>query len=268
MPLTGKKIAVPETRQLDVLVRLLEKKNADVLRCPLIAIHDSPNEEGVLAWLKEFVANPPDDFIILTGEGIRRLRAVAEKHGILEDWTAALAKTNKIARGPKPGKALREMGLRTDKLAEKPTTDGVISTLSKMQLAGHTVAVQLYGEDPNKKLMDYLAERDIEPNCVAPYVYASASEDDAVASLIKSMAGGDIDMICFTSQPQLKRLQTVARKEQLESVLALGMTQTKLAAVGPIIGDLLTSQGYRVAVQPDDSFFMGDLVKAIVDSVT
>lgn len=267
MPLSGQKIAIPETRQLDTLARLLEKKGADVLRCPLVSIHDAPNEAKTLSWLKDFIAQPADDLIILTGEGLRRLSALAERHDLMDNWKKALDKTRKIARGPKPGKALRELGLRTDLLGEEPTTDGVIAALEHLDLTARAVAVQLYGEDPNTKLIDYLSGRKLQITTVAPYVYADESENDAVQSLIKIMAAGDVDMICFTSQPQLKRLQSVARKAQMESTLEQALLNTKLAAVGPIIGDLLRSQGYVVAVQPQDNFFMGDLVAAIVASI-
>lgn len=263
--LAGKRIAVPETRQLDVLARLLEKKGADVLRCPLVSIHDSPDEETVVAWLQRFIDSPPDDFIILTGEGIRRLAGFAERHGLLEDWKCALAKARKIARGPKPGKALRELDLRVDLLGQQPTTDGIIETLQGLELSGRRLAVQLYGTDPNQKLMDYLASRNIAPDCVAPYIYASEAESDAVASLIQDMANGDVDMICFTSQPQLKRLQQVAKKQNLP--LSDAMANTRVAAVGPIMGSLLREEGFVVAVEPEQSFFMGDLINAIVKNV-
>lgn len=267
MSLASKKVAIPETRQLDSLARMLEKKGANVIRCPLVSIHDSPDEAAVQTWLEAFIADTPQHFVILTGEGIRRLTAFAERKGLREDWAAALAKTQKIARGPKPGKALRDLSLKADVLAAEPTTAGVIETLKTMDIAGQSLAVQLYGENPNTPLMDYLHSINIEPSCVAPYVYADESENAAVESLIKTMAAGDVDIICFTSQPQLKRLQSVSRQEHLESTLAMALTRTQIAAVGPVVGDVLREQGYHVAVEPKDNFFMGDLVQALESAI-
>src|SRR5262245_37129474 len=45
-------VALPETRQLDVLANLLERREVDVLRCPMIAIEDSPDTAGVVACLE------------------------------------------------------------------------------------------------------------------------------------------------------------------------------------------------------------------------
>ena len=46
--LAGRVIAIPETRQLDVLARLLERRGATVLKVPLVAIYDAPKREPVL----------------------------------------------------------------------------------------------------------------------------------------------------------------------------------------------------------------------------
>ena len=41
--LSGRRIALPETRELDRLARMLEEQGAETLRCPLIAIRDAPD---------------------------------------------------------------------------------------------------------------------------------------------------------------------------------------------------------------------------------
>ena len=66
-------VALPETRQLDVLANLLERREVGVVRCPMIAIKDSPDEAAVVAWLERFCSGSMELFIVYTGEGIRRL---------------------------------------------------------------------------------------------------------------------------------------------------------------------------------------------------
>ena len=39
--LSGRRIVVPETRELDQLVRLLEERGAEAIPCPMIAIRDA-----------------------------------------------------------------------------------------------------------------------------------------------------------------------------------------------------------------------------------
>jgi uroporphyrinogen-III synthase len=167
--LKGRLIALPETRQLDVLSAMLEKRGASVLRCPLVSILDAPDPEPVNHWLLRCIETPFDDFIILTGEGIRRLRGFAARLGAEARWIESLRGVRKLARGPKPGRALQEIGLKPELQAAEPTTEGVIATLDGLDLRGRRVAVQLYGDDPNERLMQYLSGRGIEADTVAPY---------------------------------------------------------------------------------------------------
>src|SRR5262245_44219002 len=109
-------IAVPETRELDVFAELLERRGAKVLRCPLVAILDAPDPVPVLDWIRRFNAAGCDDLILLTGEGLRRLLRCIDMHApaLREPFVARLAAVRKITRGPKPARALRELGLKPD----------------------------------------------------------------------------------------------------------------------------------------------------------
>ena len=49
LPLTNKRIALSETRELDVLCGLLERRGATVLRFPLVSIHPTANTAAVQA---------------------------------------------------------------------------------------------------------------------------------------------------------------------------------------------------------------------------
>ncbi|MFM1897193.1 MAG: hypothetical protein RLZZ385_2267 [Pseudomonadota bacterium] len=261
--LGGKLVALPESRQLDVLAELFERRGARVLRVPLVAILDAPDQQPVRAWLRGFMANPPDYLIILTGEGLRRLSAAADRDGCLDDFVKTLAGVSKICRGPKPGRALKELGLQPDLLGQAPTTAGIIATLDELPIEGRSIAVQLYGEDPNILLMDYLRKRGALALPVSPYVYAPDSAADQVAELITALVQRRVDIIAFTSQPQVHRLLEVARARACEPALFEGLGHTLVAAVGPVVADLLTSLGIQVAVCPQDAFFMKPMVTEI-----
>src|SRR5688500_6934187 len=108
--LAGKVVAVPEARQLDVLAGLLERRGASVLRCPLVDILDSPDEQGVLAWIERLIATPTDLVVFYTGEGVRRLMGFAGRAGLEPELAAALAPPPKMTRGPQPARAIGEHG--------------------------------------------------------------------------------------------------------------------------------------------------------------
>ena len=262
--LTGRVVAVPETRQLDVLAGLLERRGATVLRCPLVGIRDTPDDSAVLAWLgRRLEPTDADLLVFYTGEGVERLFGFARRAGLESRLIAALRETDKLTRGPKPKRALRRFGLEPQIEASTPTTDGLIAALEAIDLEGRRVAVQLYNPDERPALIDYLKRRGIEPDCVAPYVYASATETERVVDLIDRLHDGAVDAIAFTSKAQLERLLSVARENGREQALRRGLERTSIAAVGPVVAAELESMNLRVAAMPEQNFSMKPLVTSL-----
>jgi len=105
--LAGRRIVVPETREIELLAGMLEKHGATVVRCPLVLILDAADPAPVLAWIERFIANPLDDLILFTGEGLHRLNKLATANGLAEKFVAVLGNVRKITRGPKPARRLR-----------------------------------------------------------------------------------------------------------------------------------------------------------------
>src|SRR6516162_9898032 len=166
-PLAGRRIALPETRELDRLARMFEEQGAEMLRCPLVAIRDAPDPAPVREWLMRL---PFDDLVLFTGEGLRRLLGFAQRFGLEPSFLDGLRAARKITRGPKPERALRELGLKSDWRAEEPTTDGVIATLSSIDLQRRRVGVQLYPGAPEARFTDFLRDAGAQPDAVLPYV--------------------------------------------------------------------------------------------------
>ena len=108
--LNGYRILILETREEAQFSRLLTEQGADVLQCPMFTIHDAPDSAPIEAWIRRFIDQPFDDLVLMTGEGLRRLVKLARRMNVEQDFIAALAKPRKFARGPKPGRALREIG--------------------------------------------------------------------------------------------------------------------------------------------------------------
>ena len=260
--LEGRTVALAEGRQLEELAQMLEKEGATAWRCPMVAILDASDAAPVLAWIQELIAGRFGYLVLMTGEALRRLVGFAERAGLRAEFIAAVARTRTVTRGPKPVRALKEIGLHPTRIADAPTTDGVIATLRPELLRGQTVGVTLYGE-PNPALVKFLEEAGAVPRTVMPYVYAPATDSAHVAGLIERMAGGGIDVILFTSSPQVERLFEVAAESGLEAVLKRGLEQTRVAAVGPVVAENLRQKGARVDLCPEQGFVMKNLVQLI-----
>jgi uroporphyrinogen-III synthase len=260
--LQGRTVALAEGRQLEELARLLEAEGASILRCPMLSILDAPDSAPVVAWLRELCNDRFSHVILLTGEGLRHLVGFAEREGMGVAFLAALGRTRIVTRGPKPGQALREVGLTPSVVAGAPTTAGVIATLRSEPLAGRTVGVQLYSES-NPPLLQFLEEAGAAVRTVLPYVYAPAADSEHVVDLIDRMAAGTVDAIVFTSAPQVDRLYQVAEERALAERLGQGLERTRVAAVGPVVADKLRARGARVDILPAQGFVMKNLVQHI-----
>jgi uroporphyrinogen-III synthase len=260
--LAGRTIGLAETRQLEELAQLLEREGASTLPCPMVSILDAPDAAAVMAWLRELIAGRFGYLVLMTGEGLRRLLGFAEREGLCDAVIAAVARTRTVTRGPKPVRALKEIGLAPSQVAEAPTTEGVIATLRQESLRGQTVGVQLYGE-PNPALVAFLEGAGATVQTVLPYVYAPAADADRVAELIKRMAAGEIDVIVFTSSPQVDRLFEVGQARGCLARLQEGLAKTRVAAVGPVVAETLHAKGVRVDICPQQGFVMKNLVAQI-----
>lgn len=264
--LEGRTVAVLEGRQTEDLARLFEAEGATVLRCPLFSIVNTPDSGAVLAWLQDLAVGRFGAVIFLTGEGVRRLIGFAERAGNREAVVRALGETRTVTRGPKPVSALKEIGLAPTAVAASPTTAGVMATLKGWDLSGETVGVQLYGE-ANAELVAFLEGRGAAVRTVLPYAYAPAADSEEVKELVTRAAEGGVDVLVFTSSPQVDRLYEVIDGVNLHSAWQRACERTRIAAVGPIVADSLRRRGVRVDICPEQGFVMKNLVRKVCTSL-
>lgn len=264
--LAGRRIAVPESRELDVFSALLERRGATVLRCPMVDIRDVEDPVPVLDWLRRFNDGACDDLLLFTGEGLRRLLSVLDRN--VPDQRARfvtrLTTVRVVARGPKPGRVLRELGLRPNVVAEPATTQGVIACLRELDLRGRRIGVQLYGSEPNTPLMDFLVAAGAESLPVAPYRYADAADDADVLALIERMRQGEVDAIAFTSLQQVERLFRLTTEDVLKDALS----RLVVAAVGPLVADALVRHGIGVHAVPSGNYYLKPLGTALAEALS
>ena len=267
--LNGYRILILETREEAQFSRLLAEQGADVLQCPMFAINDAPDPAPIEAWIRRCIDKPFDDLVLMTGEGLRRLMKVVRRLGVETEFVAALAKARKFTRGPKPGRALREIGLEPQVTTEKPTSEGVIEMLARFDLRDRRVGVQLYPDKDHSALLGAIAAQGASAFPVTPYVYDARAADSHIVTAIEEMAREHVDAIALTNLGQIRRLIEVARTHGLEAHLREGLAKTPIAAVGPAVSDELASHGLRADIYPDnDAFFMRPLISAMAATLS
>src|SRR3984957_11569185 len=262
--LNGYRILILETREEAQFSRLLAEQGADVLQCPMFTIHDAPDSAPIEAWIRRFIDQPCDDLVLMTGEGLRRLLKLAQRIDVEKDFIARVGKPRKFARGPKPGRALREIGLEPQVTTEKPTSEGIAEMLSRLDLKGHRVGLQLYPDKDHSVLTGAITAQGAELDTVLPYVYDAQAADANIVTAIDEMAKGAIDAIALTSSGQVRRLVEVAQKHGREARLREGLEHTPIASVGPVVSHELKSHGLRADITPaNEAYFMKPLISAI-----
>jgi uroporphyrinogen-III synthase len=267
--LNGYRILILETREEAQFSRLLTEQGADVLQCPMFTIHDAPDSAPIEAWIGRFIEKPCDDLVLMTGEGLRRLMKVVRRIDVERQFIAAVGKARKFARGPKPGRALREIGLEPQVTTEKPTSEGIAEMLSRVDLKGHRVGLQLYPDRDHGVLIGAIEALGAEVDTVLPYVYDAQAADANIVTAIEEMARDRIDAIALTSSGQVRRLFEVAQAHRCEERLREGLARTPIASVGPVVSDELKAHALHADIYPaNDAFFMKPLISAMAVSLS
>ncbi len=262
--LNGYRILILETREEAQFSRLLREQGADVLQCPMFIIRDAPDAAPIEAWIRRFIEKPCDDLVLTTGEGLRRLIQFARRMDVEASFVDALGKARNYARGPKPGRALREIGLEPHATTPKPTSEGIAEMLSLIDLRGHRVGLQLYPDKDHSALIEAITAQGAEVDSVAPYVYDAQSADASILTAVDEMAEGRIDAIALTSSGQVRRLIEVAQAHGCEDRLREGLERTRIASVGPVVSNELQSRGLRTDIFPaNGAYFMKPLIAAM-----
>ncbi len=123
---------------------MLEEEGAVALRCPLVQIADLEDTSQAEDWIEQLIAAKTLRF---HRPADRRWPAQSrdrpQRGKKRDDFIRALAKSRIVTRGPKPARALREIGLVPALTASEPTSAGILDTLKKKNLQGRRIGVQL-----------------------------------------------------------------------------------------------------------------------------
>ena len=257
-------VAITEHRRERELTALIERYGACVLSCPLLEEVPVENRSELQSFVRSLVGGEFELMVFFTGVGVRFVADEARSMDVLEDFVAALGDLRLVVRGPKPIKALKELGLKPDLVPEVPTSEGLLAALAPSQLAGRRVGVQLYG-NPNPEFCSELERRGARLRTVQVYNYGEASDQGKVVKFIETLVGGTVDVVTFTSAPQIRSLFRAAEKSGLHEALraALGR-KVMIAAVGDVTRRALRERGLDAAIRPDVPK-MGPLARAIAD---
>jgi uroporphyrinogen-III synthase len=256
-PLDGVRVAITENRYPEQLTQLLERLGASVTSCPLLKETPIENAVGARRFMSICENTEIDYIVFYTGVGVDILLRAVNKPEVL-------SKSKILARGPKAVNALKRVGLEADLIAESPTTEGILSTLSREPLHGKTVLIQLYGQD-NPGLLTSLQKQGATPIAVSIYSYTQASDTEAVTALIRDIVEKKIDAITFTSATQVAFLFSAADAVANPATFRQRLRKdVVVASVGEVTSKALRAAGVEPHVEPDEPK-MGPMIKALAE---
>ena len=272
--LNGRTIAFVEARMTSEMAGLIERHGGVPYPAPVLQevyLKDSPEVQQLVL---DTCAGRVDAVTLLTGVGTQALVSTAAAMGREEEFIQALDQLTVIARSPKPARVLRRHKIHIDVMPPEPfTTADLVNSLQDWDLSGKTVALQHYG-GPNRPLVAHLQEKGAQVREVTLYTWGLPEDEAPVLRMIDDLAGGGIDAIAFTSQPQVGNLLTIAAKSDREATLrdTLGAASADsndsagvvVASIGPVCSRRLREADLPVDVEPDHPH-MGNLVLALAD---
>ena len=253
-------IAFLEGRRTSELADLIQRHNGVPLAAPCLRELHSPDSPVLQASISRALNARLDFAIFLTGVGTATVFDAARLMGREADLRGRLSAATVVVRGPKPTAVLRKLEVRIDLTAPPPnTTAEVIALLDGLDLAGRSVAIQLYGE-PNPLLSQSLAGRGARVVELAPYVWDRPVDPRPIITLLDALDSQRVDALLITSQAQVENLFGVARDARRQ----LALRHVAIGAQGPVAQAALQRHGLHAAFTPSHGH-MGALVLAAAE---
>lgn len=268
--LAGFSVAITAARRAEEFEALLTRRGARVVSAAAISMVPLADDQGLLEATRSLVATPPDVVIATTGIGFRGWIEAADEWGMADDLLAALGAARIISRGPKATGALRAAGLREEWSPESESSTEVLEHLTRADLDGRRVAVQLHGAtpswDPNPGFLEGLAARGGVVVGVPVYRWEGPSDTAAFDALIDGVVHRRVDAVAFTSAPavasMLLRADELGVRERLVEAMRGPVTAY---SVGPVTSAPLDAAGVP-SVAPD-RMRLGALARLIAEDL-
>src|SRR5271168_386037 len=257
----GLRVVAFESRMAAEVATMIERRGGVAIVAP--AMREVPLEDNhaALDFAERLLGGEFDAVIFMTGVGTRALFAAMETRHQRAALVAALAAVSTVARGPKPIRAMRELGFDPSIVVPEPNTwREVLSALaSQVELKGKRVAIQEYG-DSNHERTAGLEARGARVTSVPVYRWALPADRAPLRAALGAIEAGDADVAIFTSSNQVTNVIQLAEAEGIGDAVKRGFARMAVGSIGPVCSAQIRAYGLRVDFEPEHSK-LGHLVK-------
>jgi uroporphyrinogen decarboxylase len=261
----GREVVSFESRRAAEMASLIESYGGRPRVAP--SMRELPLEQNseAFAFGERLLAGEFALVILTTGVGTRYLAEVLECRHPREAIVSALSATSVVARGPKPLKALRDLGVEGVISVPEPNTwrevlEVIDGRPAGLVLEGQQVAVQEYGVS-NPEFLAALRHRGAAVTPVQVYRWALPEDVEPLRAAIRAVAAGTSPVLLFTSATQVDHVDQVAREIGESETFRAASERALVVSIGPICSDSLREHGLPVHLEPEHPR-MGHLVRA------
>ncbi|MFN2426624.1 MAG: uroporphyrinogen decarboxylase [Candidatus Binatia bacterium] len=260
----GLRVVSFESRMASDAARLVQGAGGVAISAPSMKEVPLESNEAAFAFARSLLAGDIDVVLFLTGVGTRTLFAAWQTRFEIPALLEALARTTVVARGPKPVKALRDLGVPITITVPEPNTwRELLLTLDEaaesVELQGARVAIQEYGV-ANAPLVRELEARGAIVTAVPVYRWELPDDVRPLEDAIRQVLARTVDVLLFTSSNQVYNLLEVVRRLGVEDAFRTAVREVVIGSVGPLCTDTLVEHDFGVDFEPSHPK-LGTLIK-------
>jgi uroporphyrinogen decarboxylase len=264
----GLRVVAFESRMAVEVATMIERRSGVAIVAP--AMREVPLEDNhaALDFAERLLAGEFNAVIFMTGVGTRALFAAMETRHQRPVLVQALTAITTVARGPKPIRAMRDLGFEPSIVVPEPNTwHEVLSALaSRVELEGKRVAVQEYGVS-NHELTAGLEARGASVTIVPVYRWTLPADRGPLRAALNAIAAGNADVAIFTSSNQVTNVIQLADAEGIGNEVKRGFARMAIGSIGPVCSEQIRAYGLNVDFEPEHSR-LGHLVKEAAAQAT
>src|SRR5712692_1858844 len=257
----GLRVIAFESRMAAEVATMIERRGGIAIIAPSMREVPLEDNHAALDFAESLLAGEFDVVVFMTGVGTRALFQAIETRHQRAAIVAALARSTTVARGPKPIRALRDLGVEPSIVVPEPNTwRELLSGLgSELNLKGKRVAVQEYGVS-NHELNAGLEARGSRVTIVPVYRWTLPVDRAPLRAALDAIAADKADVAIFTSSNQVTNVIQLADAEGIGADLKRGFSRIAIGSIGPVCSEQLRAYGLTVDFEPEHSK-LGHLVK-------
>jgi uroporphyrinogen decarboxylase len=247
----GLRVIAFESRMAAETRALIERYGGRATVAPSMREVPLEDNHAALDWAARVLKSEFDCAIFLTGVGTRELFRVIESRYSRDEVVAALKQITTVARGPKPVTAMRELGFEPTIVVPEPNTwrELMAEVVRLVGPKGKRIAIQEYGVT-NRELNAGLEARGASVTVVPIYRWTLPVDRGPLREAIKQIAGGEADVVLFTSATQVTNVVQMAEAEGIGQALRQGFKRAVVGSIGPVCSQELRNQGIQADFEP------------------